>query len=377
MAKKTSKSSKASKKSTKKPSNTEPSKKTEPIKPNNLARFDAYIFGPYNPNVMMFAQIDPWICTQIKGEEIDQAKLKLLNAIKDGTDPRWLYAIEELHVIEAIPHLEHHLSKALNPDMQTDLVKTIVTLDKNHSSFSIFLEILHNPGNETAKIKTIYAIQHLIILKQITQKNLNESATDLFNSLLDPLLKVRTCAYTSLIEYFYDMKTFTSKNDSILNLLEKSENPKDWELAKSRLEDKIHAKKIEPFQLSRVKELLHQIMDRPISIPKNDCEICKQIPDKIDADIAAGESIPPPMDRLDNILNLGSSSNKIKRCPICSRLYLYNYYYSYYLAGQSEEEEHLALTDTKGAINLVEGYLRSYVHPKYLIYSEDFIAFGY
>jgi hypothetical protein len=339
----------------------------------HLDRFMNYMFGPFNPSKILFEQIDPWICNELKGDEIQVAKNRILDAIKEKIDLRWLYAVGELHILQAIPILEQHLSKELNLASQVEIIATIIGLNSEHPSFSRFIEILKTQGNQDAKIRTLNAFQLLKIKNQITKKNLEEFCYAIFDSLLDPSLKVRTTAYRTLVDYIYDMRIFTPKRDMILELLEKSDNYDDWKRAISMFGERLQSKKLEPFQMSRVEEVLHTIMDRPIQTPKNLCEICKDIPEKIDADIAAGEKIPSFIDQLDNILNVGSSSNKIKRCPLCYRLYIYCYSYFYYIAGQSEEEENLKIATTSDAIDLVKNYVSNHVKPKYLIYCGDFV----
>lgn len=349
-----------------------------PISTKNLDRFNFYMFGDkFDPSKELFSQIDPWVCDQLKDEEREVAKIKLLEAIKERIDKRWLYAILEMKIEEAIFVLENYLKKESDLQLQIELVKTIVGINANHPSFSIFISILKTQNNESAKLQIIYAFQLLKIKNQITQKNLEDFTDVLFESLLDLSPKIRIAAYNALIDYVYRMRNYVSKLDPIYDLLNQSNNSFNWQKARNILEDWLRSKKIEPFNLFRVKELISKVMNRPVLVLKNECKICHEIPDEIHADMAAGEGIPSFINKLDDILILGSSSNRIKRCPSCGRLYLYLYYYSYYLAGQSEEEEHLSVANSDIAIQLLESYLKSYVQPKFIITCGDFIELGY
>lgn len=349
-----------------------------PISTKNLDRFIFYMFGDkFDPSKELFLQIDPWVCDQLKGEERDIAKNRLISAIKERIDKRWLYAILEMCVAETIPILENYLKNESDLQTQVEIVKTIVGIDEDHPSFSVFHDILKLNNHEDAKLQAIYAFQLLKIKNQITQKNLEDFTDSLFRALLDQSPKIRLTAYSCLIEYVYKMRIFVPKIDPIKTLLEELNNPVDWQKAKTQLQDWLKSKKTESFTIDRAKYLIRKVMDRPISISKKECNICKEIPEEIHADMSAGEGIPSFIEKLDDILILGSSSSKIKRCPLCGRLYSYVYHYSYYLAGQSEEEEHLSVANSDMAIQFLESYLQSYVKPKYIIHCGDFIELGF
>ncbi|MBK5113562.1 MAG: hypothetical protein KGD59_11355 [Candidatus Heimdallarchaeota archaeon] len=98
--------------------------------------------------------------------------------------------------------------------------------------------------------------------------------------------------------------------------------------------------------------------DNPPSINLTDCKICNKIPDKSYADMAEGESLDKYTAELETAIIIAYYNDCIMRCPICGRLYVYDYHYEYFVNGQSEEEEELIRTDTKGAINKIDKFIK-------------------
>ncbi len=68
----------------------------------------------------------------------------------------------------------------------------------------------------------------------------------------------------------------------------------------------------------------------------SDCEICSALPDFAAADLRGGEALPEAAARLvdahpspPGFWDTSKEYELTKKCPLCSRLYTYNYYYEF------------------------------------------------
>ena len=66
----------------------------------------------------------------------------------------------------------------------------------------------------------------------------------------------------------------------------------------------------------------------------SDCEICSGLPDFVAADLRDGQQLPEAASRLvdayptpQGFWDIYKEYELIKKCPLCGRLYTYNYYY--------------------------------------------------
>ena len=68
----------------------------------------------------------------------------------------------------------------------------------------------------------------------------------------------------------------------------------------------------------------------------SDCEICAGIPDFVSADLRDGQTLPAAASRLvdaypttPGFWDTSKEYEITKKCPLCGRLYTYNYYYDF------------------------------------------------
>ena len=68
----------------------------------------------------------------------------------------------------------------------------------------------------------------------------------------------------------------------------------------------------------------------------SDCEICSGLPDFAAADLREGEALPDAAARLvdaypspPGFWDTSKEYELTKKCPLCGRLYTYNYYYEF------------------------------------------------
>jgi hypothetical protein len=68
----------------------------------------------------------------------------------------------------------------------------------------------------------------------------------------------------------------------------------------------------------------------------SDCEICAALPDFAAADLRDGQSLPRAASRLvdayptpEGFWDTAKEYEVTKRCPLCGRLYTYNYHYEF------------------------------------------------
>ncbi len=68
----------------------------------------------------------------------------------------------------------------------------------------------------------------------------------------------------------------------------------------------------------------------------SDCEICAGLPDFAAADLRGGERLPDAASRLvdahptpQGFRDTSKEYEITKKCPLCGRLYTYNYYYEF------------------------------------------------
>jgi hypothetical protein len=68
----------------------------------------------------------------------------------------------------------------------------------------------------------------------------------------------------------------------------------------------------------------------------SDCEICAGLPDFAAADLREGERLPDAASRLvdayptpEGFWDTSKEYEITKKCPLCGRLYTYNYYYDF------------------------------------------------
>ena len=339
-----------------------------------FSQFENEFFRPIirDPNETIFTYIDPWVISYLTPEEKQVAEDLLLHALQQKVDERWLYGLRELKSQKGLALLKELFPREQNIKNKILIAETILAIDPNAPESNDVVEVIQSSAENSIKITAMYSLRHLLEA-DLKRKELHDLVLNtLFDSMMDNEVKVRKCAYDLLQDHF-QLRHFTPKNDPILALLTKQESPIQYERAVSALKEQINSKLVYPFSRRKYIEMVNEITQRPIVGEPFSCEICKKFPQEISADLASNEAIPNKSELEDAIILL-SSNNCIKRCPLCFRLYRYQYHYFYYIAGQSEEDETLIRCDREGAIELMDDYLKYHVSPQTIIKCGDFLV---
>ncbi|MFX1369201.1 MAG: hypothetical protein ACFFAY_11420, partial [Promethearchaeota archaeon] len=179
----------------------------------------------------------------------------------------------------------------------------------------------------------------------------------LFDAMENETKDIRLYAYDILKDY-YGMKPFTPIDDPVLKIIS-AKKKAAYQKAAQLFEDRIRSVEVAPVSRKVVVNWIKALPNNPPTIEREDCEICRAIPDSLYADMAKGESLDAYKDSLETAVRFAYYSNAVMRCPACGQLYMYKYLYEY-LVGGSEEEEWLYRTDTEEAVKLVGSFLKSH-----------------
>jgi len=179
----------------------------------------------------------------------------------------------------------------------------------------------------------------------------------LFDTMKDASKRLRLYAYDILKDY-YQMKEFTPKKDSVLDMLsQEGVNVEEYQQAAQAFEDRIRSMQVVPMDREFIAKWLKQLPHNPPTIPVEECDICKDIPERSSADMMTGESLDIYTDKLDVAVRFGYYKNKILRCPICGQFYKYEYEYEF-LVPCSEEDEYLARINHTKVMKAVDEILK-------------------
>lgn len=350
------------------------SKKAIDNKSKYFSQFEYEFFRPFPPKTPLFYVIDPWVIQNLTTDEKQKAEELLIQRIniEQKIDERWLWGLKELKSEKGLILLKKLFSQEKDILNKILIADTILALDQKGAEIDFIIGIIKSSIKRSIKIKALWVLYPLFWIKS-EKLDLHELITDtLFNSMTDHFYDVRKTAYNLLIKYF-DLKYFTSKRDPILTLLKKINNQIKYKEAVRLLKEKIASKEIYPFTHDKYIQIVNEITNKSIGIDINSCKICKNLPDTINADIADHEAIPQPISKLENIISMSGYKNCIKRCPICNRLYRYEYHYMYYIT-ESEENEILYRCGPEGAIKMIDEYLEYHIPPRNIIRYGEFIV---
>lgn len=122
------------------------------------------------------------------------------------------------------------------------------------------------------------------------------------------------------------------------------------------------------FTETNLKKAIKAVSQPPRKIDIKDCSVCRELPENatIYKDKETWESLPENHKELEYILKVESRDGGIKRCPICHRLYAYQYHYEWFTTG-AEEEETLELISPKEVNKLFRVTLGYYVKPSKIL----------
>jgi len=326
-------------------------------KSKEFTKFEFYFFRAVDLTKDLFVILDPSTIDDLSEEEKIIAENMLVEALESKLDKRWLWGLEEIGSDKAYEFLWKLFKREKNAYDKCRIAFSLVRIDAGAQVLDYLFEVIKSEENEQVKEK---ALSPLYWNKEIRyeKQELNELyLTILHTAMLDNYEKIRSYAYSILVEY-HDMRKFLPLNDPIKSTISELRPKKDYQKAIQQFQELVGTKQEFPFSRKLVFQSIKELPDNPPTIDLSDCEICTQIPDKNYADMAEGKSLDMYTSKLETVIIIAYYNDCIMRCPICGRLYVYDYHYEYFVNSQSEEEEELIRTDTKGAISKIDKFIK-------------------
>jgi len=326
-------------------------------KSKEFQKFEFYFFRDVDLSKDLFVILDPSTIDDLGEEEKILAEDMLIEALESKLDKRWLFGLEEIESDKAYEFLWKLFNREKNAYDKCRLAFSLVRIDAGAQVLDYLFKVIKSEENEQVKEK---ALSPLYWNKEIRyeKEKLNELyQTILHTAMLDNHEKIRSYAYSILVEY-HDMRQFLPVNDPFKSIISELRPKKDYQKAIQQFQELVDSKQEFPFSRKLVYQSIKELPDNPPTINLKDCEICSQIPEKSYADMAADESLDKYTSKLETVIIIAYYNDCIKRCPICGRLYDYNYHYEYFVNSQSEEEEELIQSDTKGVISRIDKFIK-------------------
>ncbi|MFW9921804.1 MAG: hypothetical protein ACFFDW_00755 [Candidatus Thorarchaeota archaeon] len=341
-----------------------------------FSRFEHYFFEiEIPPNANIFQHIDMWTIDKLNPEEKIIAENMLIDAIKTRIEPRLLYGLEEIKTERAYNILLELFLNENNLENKLRLAYSLVRINNKAPVLQLLDETIRSTESEKIKLSALYPIFWIREIVFSDHQISELILTILFNAMSDEHLNVRLYAYDILQDYF-KMKDYTSIYDEIKQQLTEENELQYYKKTVQLYKEKITSKKELPFSRDKIVQFINEKFTRTPIIPVQQCKICKEIPEKVEADIAAGESIERYSSKLEKIIIIAYYKNCIKQCPICKRLYSYSYHYEY-LITNSEEEEYLSRIDHHQALQMIDNYLDMGFKFDKIIICEPFLKIDY
>lgn len=326
-------------------------------KSKEFQKFEFYFFRDVDLSKNLFVILDPSTIDDLSEEEKILAEDMLIKALESRIDKRWLFGLEEIESDKAYDFLWKLFNREKNAYDKCRLAFSLVRIDAGAQVLDYLFEVIKSEENEQVKEK---ALSPLYWNKEIRyeKEELNELyLTILRTAMLDNYEKIRSYAYSILVEY-HDMRQFLSSNDPFKSIFSELRPKEDYQKAIQQFQELVDSKQEFPFSRKLVYQAIKELPNNPPTINLKDCEICSQIPDKSYADMSDDKSLDNYTSKLETVIIIAYYNDCIMRCPICGRLYEYDYHYEYFVNGQSEEEEELIRTDSKGAIALIDKFIK-------------------
>ncbi len=303
--------------------------------------------------------MQPWSFIDFSEEEQKMAEQMLIAALEKRLDKRWLYGLEKLATEEAGEFLLKLFNRHKSVAKKLRIAKSLLRID-NHAPVLEFLhEVLTSDRPGGLRIEVLYAVSWLkeVYFKDKTRAQLLLSI--FYDGLVDKNERIRKYAYELLLEH-YHLNEFTPLDDSIMKIITKKRNKDGYREAVELFHERAEALQVHPFSAELVVQHIRDLPNNPPVLEITECEICREIPEKSEADLIEEESLASYTSQLETTVIFAYYQGSIKRCPICGRLYKYQYHYEYFACSENDEDEMLSRIDTKGAIEYAHSFINFY-----------------
>jgi hypothetical protein len=305
----------------------------------------------------LFTYIDPWTIDQLSPEEKLIAEDMLIEALSKEIKRVWLFGLSEMETDKSYDFLMKLFDKEKDIYTKTQLSSSIIRINLSAPVLEFINDVIQSDEPESTKssaLSTIYWLKN----SQFKKKEKNELyQTILHSAFTDKNKKIRKQAYEILKERF-GMRKYTPIKDPILEIILEERKKEDYTKALQIFEKNVESKEILPFSRKAIVQFIKELPNNPPEIKIIDCEICKTIDDREYADMMADESLKNSTSKLETVIIISYYEDCIKRCPLCGRLYVYDYHYEYFVNSQSEEEETLTRSDSKGAMKKIDKFIK-------------------
>jgi len=336
--------------------------------------FERYMFGKDNLGKSLFTMINPGTIDELSDEEKPTAQGMLMAALEKKYDRRWLWALSEFGTKEVYDFLWDLYNNEKVAYTKVHYAYTLIVMDKNAPVFEYMQEVLQSDESFETRNRILSALYWLYD-KPFENKDRHQLYLSmLFDAMADSVKNIRTHAYSNLLSH-YGMNELTPNDDPVFNIITSDQKKEEYQRAAQLFEDRIRSIEVVPISRKVIVQWIKDLPNNPPAIKSADCTVCSSIPNKIEADMAAGESLDEHTSKLETAVRFAYYKNSVMRCLVCGRLYIYKYEYEY-LVMNSEEDEYLWRTDTEGAVELVDSFLK-YYDFKNVITCSNFLKISY
>lgn len=314
---------------------------------------------------LLFRMIDPWIVDALSEEEKGIAQGILMRALKESFDRRWLWGLGELGTDEAYEFVLDLYQKEPIDSMRVNYAYTLMWMNKDAPVLDYIQEVLKSSEPEDVKMRALSALYPLSDKEFQNEARHKIYLSILFDTMKDTSEGLRLFAYDMLKDH-YGMKEFTPNDDKVVTILTSSKKVQDFDRATQLFRERVESIEVKPVSRKAIAQWVTERLHDPPSIEPEDCEICKKIPERSAADMTEGESLDSFTERLETAILFAYYKNRVMRCPVCGRLYLYRYEYEY-LIPRSEEDEYLEKTDSDSMMAFIDSFLKAYDFKRIII----------
>jgi uncharacterized protein with PIN domain len=344
-------------------------------KSKSYKKFEYYMFEMEDkPSKVIFKLIDPGLFDTLSEEEKKTTQAVLMASLEKKFDRRWLWGLEELGTEEAYDFLMNLYTNEEIVYIKTRYANSLIWMNKDTPILEFVQEVLKSEESEETRLSALNVLYPLYDYDFKDEKRYQTYLSILFTAMTDDSKKIRLSAYDMLKDH-YRMKEFTPNDDSVFRVISVEHRKEKYENAVHFLKERIRSIEVVPLSRKMIAKWIKTLPNNPPSIKVADCKICSTIPESVDADIAKGESLNEYTTQLETVVRFAYYSNKLMRCPECGRLYIYKYDYEF-LVGGSEEDEYLWRSDTDGALELVDSFLKYHKFMK-IITCGNFMKISY
>ncbi len=321
-------------------------------------KFEHYLFGKDNLEKSLFTMIDPSTMDGLSDEEKILSEGMLKAALSKKFDRRWLWGLGDLKTESAYQFLLDLFNKETVAYSKVRYASTLILMNTDAPVLEYIQGILDSEETDETRAKAVSALYWLYDKKFEDDKRHQLFLTILFDAMLNKTNDIRCHSYGILKDH-YGMNEFTPLHDPVMDILLLQHKTDEYPRAVKLFKERIESIEVSEISDKLISKWITDLPNNPPTMKITDCEICSEIPNKVDADIAANESLDKYTSKLETAVRFAYYKNSVMRCPLCGMLYIYKYEYEY-LVHNSEEDEYLWRSDTEGAIELVKSFMKYY-----------------